>query len=144
LLAAYRVGDVRCGTTEKRGVAPERFMMVAALDVDSPRVPQTSGTIRNCHAADVTQLAKLFATIDVDVHLLLADARPPTGHLLALDINGVLVAAMFVELDPEHGTHGTVRVMVVDASVAANHAHLEERMLGVAMALCEAYGRPIA
>jgi hypothetical protein len=83
------------------------------------------GSVRRANAADQSALQRLIG-----------DA-PPACHALVFDIAGTVVAAMKVVCD---GTLAHVQALVVDPGFEELAQPIEERMLGVATALCEAYG----
>jgi hypothetical protein len=95
------------------------------------RVRPIPGNIRNATVVDTAALSRLLTTTPANVNALLS-----RGHTLVLDrCDGTLGAA--IHLDLVDG-RATMDMLVVDPSLAG--CDLEDRMTGVARALCEAYG----
>src|SRR5262249_40729050 len=106
--------------------APEIFMHTLPS-----RLRPTSGKIRNASLLDTTELARLLITTPADVAGLLSHRHLPLPDRR----HGPLGAA--VHFDVAHG-HATMDMLVVDSELAG--CDVEDRMTGVARALCEAYG----
>jgi hypothetical protein len=94
------------------------------------------GSIRYAEPDDDAELARLFIA-----HL---EATPPRferdrGHLLVFELDGVLRAAAHVVLDARCA-RARVHLLVVDGALGTAVREVEDRLRGVARALCEAYG----
>ena len=114
-------------------VAPECSMLAAQLTSDLEF--NLRGSVRNARpgdAGDVMRLAGTLAPSPGD----LASVRH--GHVLVYEVDGCVRAAAQLVIDPGRKAH--VRLLVVDEAVGARARTIEERMFGVAIALCEAYG----
>ena len=98
-----------------------------------------TGSIRQAEPRDRAELEHLFAAAHVAVPPLDA-ARRQRSHLLVLDAGGAIRAAVHVVIDSLQDAHARLQVLVVDPSVAAFRRVIEDRMVGVATALCEAFG----
>ena|ERR1700759_4151921 len=90
-------------------------------------------TIRNGTMLDLPELDRLLPRTAGNALDWLPDGH---GHLLVYDLgNGTLGAAVHVEV---HATTATLDLLVVDPALAGRE--IEDRLSGVAHALCEAYG----
>jgi len=111
-----------------------------ARDPSTP--PQTAarlaGNVRNAESRDRDELGRLFARTGVDAHALRAAASNPHGHVLVLEVDGALRGAVYVVIDSK-GPRARIALLIVDPAAASVRNEVEERMIGVAMALCEAY-----
>ncbi|MDX2089532.1 MAG: hypothetical protein SFX73_16885 [Kofleriaceae bacterium] len=89
--------------------------------------------IRNASLLDIAELSRLLSTAAHTIATYLSH-----GHLLVLERrDGTLEAACHVEMQRDRSM---IDLLVVDP---ANHdAAVRQRMVGVANALCEAYGYP--
>jgi hypothetical protein len=99
--------------------------------------PRVLGSIRKADPRDAAELSRLF-----DLAFLapgLAPLEVDGGHWLVLDLDGSLRAAEYVVLDvPRSRAH--LQLLVVDNALGPSVREVEDRMIGVALALCEAYG----
>lgn len=98
------------------------------------------GRLRNASLIDTAELARLLrATGHASGHAASRDIAPyellSSGHLLVLDLGGRLAAAVHVRVAHDHATIST---LLVDP--ALHGRQLEDRMISVAHAFCEAYG----
>jgi hypothetical protein len=70
------------------------------------------------------------------VHRLL-----PRCHLLVLDIDGDVRAIAYVAIALDRGLRGRLQLLVLDPILAHTSGRaIQDRMIGVSIALCEAYG----
>lgn len=108
----------------------------------SPVLPfyPRGGAIRNAAPRDLAELARLCAGDKVDMRLFDAAHRHPFGHLLVFELDGAIRAATYVVIDEAHGLRARLELLLVDPAVARARKSIEDRMIGVASALCEAYG----
>ena len=105
---------------------------------DSTCHSRLAGTVRNAETRDLAELGRLFKSADFDARALHAQAQRSCGHLLVLDVDGSLRAAVYVVIEPA-GPRGRLQMLIVDAVVTTDRKVIEDRMLGVALALCDAY-----
>ena len=102
-----------------------------------------SGRVRSAHLADTAELTKLFARTGKAELVRLGPAAVSgwldRGHLLVLDDAGAIVAAAVID---ERDGAGQLELLVVEPTRRGRG--IEERMLGVIEALCEAFGRRLA
>jgi N-acetylglutamate synthase-like GNAT family acetyltransferase len=91
--------------------------------------------IRNASLLDVAELSRLLSAATHTIATYLSH-----GYLLVLERrDGTLEAACHIEMEKDRST---IDLLVVDP---ANHdSSVRQRMVGVANALCEAYGYPEA
>jgi hypothetical protein len=69
------------------------------------------------------------------------DQRADRGHLLVLDLEGSLCATVHVVIDSGiEQARARLQLLIMDAALGPAGREVEERMIGVALALCEAYG----
>ena len=108
--------------------------MLAATS--SPR-PRILGSIRKAEAGDAPELARLFEAARIGV--MLAQLDREHGHLLVLDLDGALRAVEYVAIDDQL-RRARLQLLVVDAALDPCVREVEDRMRGVALALCEAFG----
>jgi hypothetical protein len=102
--------------------------MIAA-DAVSQLEAHGFGSVRRARPDDGAAVARLLVGTGI--------GSIESGHALVLDVDGLVVAAMHVVCD---GSRAHVRFLVVDEAIRGMSRSIEERMLGVATALCEAYG----
>lgn len=87
--------------------------------------------VRNANALDMTELERLIPRSAGETFTWFGN-----GHLLVLDLgDGTLGAAVHIDV---HDEHATLDLLVVDERLAGRE--IEQRMSGVAHALCVAYG----
>lgn len=103
--------------------------------------PEGTGRVRSARLDDAAALAALLDAAGAPDFLPLraSDVQGwlDRGQLLVLDDDGQLAAAAFLE---QRGDRAQLELLVVDPS---HHGHgIEERMLGVASALVEAFELP--
>jgi hypothetical protein len=102
------------------------------------------GTIRSATIADAAALARLCASIELDVLPLgAADIAccVERGHLLVLDLGaGTLGAIAYVALDHagDAAVHGRVELFAMHPALAGSG--VEDRMASAVLAICEASG----
>lgn len=110
-------------------------MFTASPPVASPDRPRILGSVRKVESRDAPELARLCAAARIDP----AAVEPAAGggHLLVLDLGGSLCAAEYVVIEPPRAR---LQLLIVDAALAAAGREVEDRMIGVALALGEAYG----
>jgi hypothetical protein len=109
---------------DARVLALEILMLAA-----SQPIPEVLGSIRTAEPRDTASLSRLLGAASV------ADGE--RGHLLVLDLDGMIRAAESVVIVD---SHARVQLLAVDAALAPSTREISDRMLGVALALCEAYG----
>lgn len=89
--------------------------------------------IRNANLLDLGELSRLLSAA---THTIMSYLT--RGHLLVLERrDGTLRAACHLEMKADRST---IDLLVVDATTS--DAAVQQRMVGVANALCEAYGYP--
>jgi hypothetical protein len=110
--------------------------MLAATSTSSPTT-RIRGSIRRAASCDAPELARLFEAARIGT--VLAQLDRERGHLLVLDLDGSLRAAEYVEIDDQLGC-ARLQVLVVDPALDPCVREVEDRMRGVALALCEAFG----
>jgi hypothetical protein len=98
----------------------------------STKITNLDGSVRRANAADAVALTRLLAD-GGEVHV----PAVPGNHVLVLDVASTVIAALHVTCD---GKRAHVQFLVVDPAFATVARAIEERMIGVATALCEAYG----
>lgn len=108
----------------------------------SPEVPYQAhihGSIRNAGARDATEIARLVSAARVETGALESSfARDDRRHFLVLDVEGALCAVACVLVVP---AHARLELLLVDPAIKGVVRHeIEQRMAGVALALCQAFG----
>ena len=93
------------------------------------------GSVRNARPGDAAAVTRLAGTVAVDPSDL---ATVRHGHVFVFELDGRVLAATQLLIEP--GCRAHVRLLVVDETIGALARTVEDRMLGVANALCEAYG----
>jgi hypothetical protein len=131
----------------KREVALELDML--AMDT-GPRSPllrssplEVSGSIRNAEQRDLAQVARLLEASGIDLRAVETDPRRslPRCHLLVLDIDGAVRAAAYLVIARARGLRGRLEFLVLDPALPRGSTRaIQDRMTGVTVALCEAYG----
>ncbi|HTR55326.1 MAG TPA: hypothetical protein VMJ10_31825 [Kofleriaceae bacterium] len=111
-----------------------------AATILEPDARHLAGAVRHAEVRDVTALARLYAGVGVNAAALEAARHHPFGHVLVFELEGVVCASAYVIIDPSSGPSGRLQIVVVDRALAQYREVIEERMIGVAAALCEAYG----
>jgi hypothetical protein len=109
----------------------------------SPLPSRLPGSIRNAEIRDLADLSRLLATRDVDPRAIVTAPRLPLPryHLLVLDVDGAVRAAVHVVISMEPELRGRLQLLVVDPGLTRTFGRaVEDRLAGVAVALCEAYG----
>ncbi|HUJ60675.1 MAG TPA: hypothetical protein VLX92_19370 [Kofleriaceae bacterium] len=99
-----------------------------------------AGAVRHAESRDVGALARLLENVGVDASALEAARRHPFGHVLIFELEGVVCAMVYVLIDHTNGVRGHLQLAVVDPKLAEHREVIEQRLIGVATALCEAYG----
>jgi hypothetical protein len=116
-------------------------MLAVPSAIPSPEQPRILGSIRNAEPDDAPELARLLAAVRIDPEALGGDLAPgEQGHLLVLDLDGALCAAACVTLERGTRPRARLRLLIVDPALRSAERGVEARMIGVAIALCEAYG----
>jgi hypothetical protein len=108
-----------------------------ALEEDSVTYERRTGPgrVRCARCDDAAKLSRLFARTVVPRALPLDSAHwMDRGHLLVLDDGEAILAAALVE---NCDGRGHLEFLVIDPTVTSSG--VEDRMIGVAAALCEAY-----
>lgn len=124
---------------------PRRSSAMFATDAhpSSPLPFRLPGSVRNAETRDLADLSRLLSASDVDPRTISTAHRLPFPrcHLLVLDIDGAARAAVYIVITWAHMPRGRLQLLVVDPSLARMFRRaVEGRMVGVAVALCEAYG----
>jgi hypothetical protein len=113
---------------EIRRAMSRRYVDVTTLAMSG------SDRIRNANLLDLAELTRLLAGT---VHAIASYFG--RGHFLVLERrDGTLEAACHVDVSPDCST---IDLLVVDPAVR-DGGTVQRRMVGVASALCEAYGHP--
>jgi hypothetical protein len=108
--------------------------------------PSSPGSIRNLEIRDLPAVARLLVAHHIDPRAIpcstLSPHKPfPRCHVLVLDLDGAIHALAYLVLDRRPTLHGHLQLLVVDPTLIAAHGRaIEDRLAGVAIALCEAYG----
>lgn len=112
-----------------------------AVDTMGAALP---GSIRSAEPRDRAQIARLLAGSGIDAQTLAVELDGPSqhGHVLVFDLDGAVRAVAHVQVVTDAAPRGWLQLLVVDPAVAEIGASIEDRMLAVAAALCEAYGCP--
>jgi hypothetical protein len=110
-------------------------MFAASLSIASLHRNRILGSVRKVEPRDAPELARLCAAARVDP--VGVEPTAAGGHLLVLDLGGSLCAAEYVVIEPPRAR---LQLLILDAALAAAGREVEDRMIGVALALCEAYG----
>ena len=97
-----------------------------------PSSTNSNGTIRSAANDDLPRAIELLREHGIHVPRDL-DQHPPGRHVLVLDDGGELLAVAVLQIAAGHGHL---------VALAMSHAEraLEDRMIGVAEALCDAFG----
>jgi hypothetical protein len=101
-----------------------------------PSRPRVLGSIRNAEPRDAAELARLLQTTRHKVTP--AGVEREREHLLVFELEGVLRAASYVEIDARR-SHARIHLLAVDTGLGSARREVEDRMLGVARSLCDAY-----
>ncbi|HVV82622.1 MAG TPA: hypothetical protein VHE35_06060 [Kofleriaceae bacterium] len=112
--------------------------MSATSSIACARPARPLGSVRAATPRDARQLERLFHAALLEPPPAFA-RRGARSQLLVLDLGGRLHAIASVTIDRELG-RARVQLLVVDAPHGATAREIEERMLGVGLALCDAYG----
>ena len=102
-----------------------------------------SGSIRNAEQRDLAGVARLLEASGIDLRNIETDPRRslPHCHLLVLDIDGTVRAVAYLVTTRARGLRDRLEFLVLDPAVPrASGRAIQDRMTGVANALCEAYG----
>lgn len=127
----------------KREVALELDMLATDAGPRSPSPSPLSGSIRNAAQRDLPAVARLLEASGIDVRSIepAPNRSPPHCHLLVLDIDGDVRAIAHVVIALDRGLRGRLQFLVLDPTlVRASGPAIQDRMIGVSVALCEAYG----
>lgn len=115
-----------------------------ASDAILPRTSSCSpGSIRNLELRDLPHVARLLVAHHIDPRTIdTAPRQPfPRHHVLVLDIDGAIRALAYVVIAHERALRGHLQLLIIDPALVASHGRaIEDRLAGVAVALCEAYG----
>jgi hypothetical protein len=95
------------------------------------------GCIRSAREGDANELARLYADAGMDTRLS-GRACGERTHVLVLDVDGALRATASVVIDDQR--HARVERMVLDRVLGRATEMIAARMIGVARALCDAFG----
>jgi hypothetical protein len=95
------------------------------------------GSIRKFESRDASALTRLLEVAGLDAQTA-GQIDSDRGHLLVLDVEGALRAVAYVELDVPR-SRARVQLLAVDPGLGAATREVEDRMIGVALALCDAY-----
>jgi N-acetylglutamate synthase-like GNAT family acetyltransferase len=114
--------------------------MTTVLSASIRRTVSTTSRVRNARLSDAAALARLLERAGVAGSFALREADVAAhldrGYLLVLDAGGdTVLAVASIAVGPDLGH---LRLLVVDPAFAG--LGVEERMTGVALALCEAQG----
>jgi N-acetylglutamate synthase-like GNAT family acetyltransferase len=101
------------------------------------RAEPTDGNIRNARIADASEISRLIGEASSTPGTRNAIDLYDRGHLLVLDL-GARELGGVVHVDVSDDRRAILDLLVVDPAVSGSH--FEQRMSGVAHALCEAYG----
>lgn len=100
------------------------------------------GSVRKAEPHDAIEIARLLTAANLDSDDLEDEISEQLehSHLLVLDIEGKLGAVVDVALD-QPARRARLQLLIVDAALAHRPGReVEDRMVGVALAFCEAYG----
>jgi hypothetical protein len=136
LLAIENPAERGGGADEDDTSGPLAAVPVRSLH-DAQTMPYPS-TVRHATTDDVPAILDLIESpIDRGLVQRTFETAPPGSHLLVLDDgNGRVVAAALLSIA---GDRGQLRMLVVSPD-SDDARQLEERMLGVMEAMCEAFG----
>jgi hypothetical protein len=101
------------------------------------KTPSHTGSIRTAEPRDAAGLARLLHATGVAAALVESRERGRT-HILVLDIDGALRAAVRVDIDAPN-RHARLQLLALDDTLAAAMQSTAHRMLDVGLALCQAY-----
>lgn len=127
----------------KREVALELDMLATEFDPRSPSPLPLSGSIRYAEPRDLVDVARLLEASGIDLRSIEAELHgsPARCHLLVLDIGGDVRGVEYVIIARDRGLRGRLQFVVLDPMLARTCGRaVQDRMTGVAIALCEAYG----
>lgn len=116
-------------------------MQAMNTDPRSAALSSLSGAIRAAEPRDLADVAWLLRGNGIDTPSIEAEPQRSRhgGHLLVFDLAGAIrgVACVAISLDRRRGK---LQALVLDPHLARVHARaIQERLTGVAIALCEAY-----
>ncbi len=106
-------------------------MLARTLAID-PSFP-VLGSIRTAEHRDAPGVSRLLAANQNATWTTTGDHT----HLLVLDVDGAVRAVERVVMD---SARATIQLLAVDPALKTATIEIADRMLGVALALCEAYG----
>ena len=118
-------------------------MLATDTGLRSPSPLPLSGSIRNAEQRDLAEIARLLEASGIDARgIETAQQRSlPRCHLLVLDLEGAVCAAAYVVIAQGRGLRGRLEFLALHPTLAsASGRVIQERMIGVSIALCEAYG----
>src|SRR5262245_11017619 len=118
-------------------------MLATDTDPRSPSPLSLSGSIRYAEPRDLLAIARMLEASGIDRRTIETDLRrsPDHCHLLVLDVGGDIRGVEQIILTRDRGRRGRLEFLVLDPVLArASGRAIQDRMAGVAIALCEAYG----
>lgn len=116
--------------------------MMQHLEHHASDATASHGRLRSATLLDTPELARLLRTTGY-VHTGHAALAPydllEHGHLLVLELTGKIAAAIHVRVAHDHAT---VDALLIDPALYGpeHERQIEDRMISVAHAFCEAYG----
>lgn len=118
-------------------------MLATDTDPRSPSPPLLSGSIRYVEPRDLDAVARLLEAGGIDMRRLEAEAHRARarGHLLVLDVSGEVRGVVYIVIARARELRGRLEFLVLDPGLVRTSGRaIQDRMTGVAIALCEAYG----
>jgi N-acetylglutamate synthase-like GNAT family acetyltransferase len=91
------------------------------------------GSIRTAERGDAAGVSRLLAAANQNT--IQTDGE--RTHLLVLDVDGAVRAVECVIME---SSRAVIQLLAVDPALGPSRSQIADRMLGVALALCEAYG----
>jgi hypothetical protein len=91
------------------------------------------GSIRTAEHGDAAGVSRLLEVANQNAIRIDGDRT----HLLVLDVDGAVRAVECVVME---SSRAIIQLLAVDPELGASRSEIADRMLGVALALCEAYG----
>lgn len=109
-------------------------MFALPLQVHSPDSPPKLGSIRTAECRDAAEVTRLLDSANQHT---VTTANDEHTHLLVLDVDGTVRAVERVVMER---ARARIQLLAVDPELGTSRTEVADRMLGVALALCEAYG----
>lgn len=103
----------------------------------------TPGSIRNLEIRDLPEVARLLVAHRIDTKMIESAQRQPFPrcHLLVLDVDGHVRGLVHIVILSQPVMRGHLQLLIVDSALVRQYGHaIEDRLVGVTTALCEAYG----